>query len=68
MRASTLPSALRSTRSCAWAVSTAWATFALPNVKLPAGDLHRRGRRIVGEDARRVHVTQHDATILTTRR
>ena len=28
-----LASALRSTSSCAWAVSAAWATFALPNVK-----------------------------------
>ena len=33
MRASELPSALRSTSSCACAVSTAWVTFALPNVK-----------------------------------
>ena len=33
MWASTRPSALRSMSSCAWAVSTAWATFALPNVK-----------------------------------
>jgi len=66
MRASALLTALRSTSSCAWAVSAAWATFALPNVKLPPRDLHRRRRRILSEDARRVHVAEHDPTILTT--
>ena len=65
MRASALPSALRSTRSCACAVSTAWATFALPNVKSRPAICTVAGRRIVGEDPRRVRVAQHDATILT---
>ena len=31
----------------------------------PARDLHRRGRWIVGENLRRVHVAQHNATMLT---
>ena len=33
--------------------------------EVPARDLHRRGRRIVGEDTGRVGVAQHDAAILT---
>ena len=36
--------------------------------EVPARDLHRRGRRVVGEDTGRVRVAQHDAAILNVRR
>ena len=65
MRASALPSALRCDELVRLRGQRRLGDVRAAQREVPARDLHRRGRRIVGEDPRRVHVTQHDATILT---